>query len=81
MCEQMGLEAIRATAIMIAIDPSAMKNERHSLLPGRRKAIFRNNTGDPPDIRKPLDIADSGGLLGDLVGDGATEYFAALESD
>jgi len=58
-----------------------MKDERGSLLPGRRKAIFRNNAGDPSDIRKPLDIAGSGGLLGDLVGNGATEYFAALEGD
>jgi len=79
--EQMGLEAIRATAIMIAIDPSALKNESGGLLPGRRMAIFRNNVGDPSDIRKLLDITGVGGLLVDLVGDRATKYFAPLTSD
>jgi len=78
--EQMGLEAIRTTAVMIAIDPSALKNESGSLR-GRRKAVFRNTVGDPSDIRKLLDIAGIGGLLGDLVGDCATEYFAPLKSD
>jgi len=79
--EQMGLEAIRMTAIMVAIDPGALKNERGSLLPRRRKAIFRNNVGDPSDIRKLFHIADKLALLGDLVDDRAAKYFAALESE
>jgi len=79
--EQMRFEAIRTTAIMIATDPGALKNESSSLLPRRRKVIFRNNVRDPSDIRKPLDIAGVGVLLGDLVGDRATEYFAPLTSD
>jgi len=78
--EYMGLEAIWTTAIMIAIDPGALKNESGSLLSRRRKAIFRNNVGDPSDLRKLFDIAGIGGQLGDLVGDHTAKHLAALES-
>jgi len=77
----MGLEATGATAIMVAINPGALISESGGLLPRRRKAIFRNNVGDPSDIRKLLDIAGIGGMLGDLVGDRAAKYFAQLKSD
>ena len=81
MGEHMGLEAIGAGARMGATNPGALKNESGSLLPRRRKIVFRNNISDPLDIREPLDIAGIGGQLGLLVGDCAAKYFAPLASD
>jgi hypothetical protein len=81
MGEQMRLEAIGTTAIVVAINPDAVKNEVGSLAPRRRKATIRNNVGDPTDIRKLLDVTGVGGQLGDLVGDRAAKDFAPLESD
>jgi hypothetical protein len=76
----MRLEAIGTTAIMVAINPNAVKNEVGSLAPRRRKATTGNNAGDPTDIRKLLDVTEIGGQLGDLVGDRAAKYLAPLES-
>ena len=79
--ENMGLEAIRTGARMVATNPGALKNETGSLLHGRREVVLRNNVRDPLDIREPLDIAGIGGQLGLLVGDCAAKYFAPLVSD
>jgi hypothetical protein len=76
----MRLEAIGTTAIMVATNPDAVKNEAGSLLPGRRMAIFRNSVGGLTDIRKLLDVTGIDGQLGDLVGDHAAKDFAPLES-
>jgi len=77
----MGLEAIGTTAIMVTINPGALKNERGSLLPGRNKIIFWNSVSNSSDICKLFEIASTRGLLGDLVGDRAAKYFAPLKSD
>ena len=64
----MCLEAVSAIENMVATNPGALKNGRRSLLPGRRRVIFRNIVCDLSNIREPFDIAGRDGLLGDLVG-------------
>jgi len=75
------LEAVRASANMVATNPGALKNGRGRLLPKRRNAIFRNIVHDPSNIREPFDIAGREGQLGDLVGDRAAKYIAPLASE
>ena len=75
--ENMGLEAIRTGAGMVATNPCALKNETGSLLHGRREIV---NLRVPLDHRELADIAGMGEPLGDLVGDYAAKNVAPLES-
>jgi len=76
-----GLEAVGASANMVAANPGAMKNGSGSLLPGRRNAIFRNIVWDLSNIREPFDIAGRERQLGGLVGDRAAKYIAPVASE
>ena len=76
-----GLEAVRAIANMVAINPGALKYDRGSLLPGRRNVIFRNIVCGPSNLRELFDIAGRDGQLGDLAGDRAAKNIAPVARD
>jgi len=77
--EHMGLQAVRAAAIMVAPSPSALEHGKGRHVPGRRQGVVGKTVGEPYDISELLDIAGAGsGQLVRLVGDRAAKYFAPL---
>ena len=73
-----GLEAVRANENMVTTNPGALKNGTRSLLPGRRRVIFRNIVCDLSNIRELFEVAGRDGQLGDLEFDHAAKYVASL---
>jgi len=81
MSEDVGLQAVRTTATMVAFSLGTLKGEGGRFLPGRRKGILRNIVSDPLSIGEHLDLAGASRQLVPLVEDRAAEYCTPLESD
>jgi len=81
MTEDVRVQAVRATAIIVAFGPGTLKGAGGRLLVRRSKSVLRDTDSQPLDNGELLDFAGASRQLVHLVEDRAAEYCAPLESD